>query len=79
MRETVDPKRITMRDAQSYCAVLLDDNNRKPLCRLMFNNSNRLRLAVFNKDKEVEVFDLSCVDDIFKYAEQLKATVLMYP
>ncbi|WP_300711043.1 type I restriction endonuclease [Limnohabitans sp.] len=79
LRETVDPKRITMRDAQSYCAVLLDDNNRKPLCRLMFNNSNRLRLAVFNKDKEVEVFDLSCVDDIFKYAEQLKATVLMYP
>lgn len=25
------PKRIVMRDAQTYCAILLDDNNRGPL------------------------------------------------
>lgn len=27
--QKVDPKRIIIRDAKSYCAVLLDDNNRK--------------------------------------------------
>ncbi len=37
LRSLVDPKRIVMRDAQSYCAILLDDNNRKPICRLRFN------------------------------------------
>jgi hypothetical protein len=78
LREVVDPKRITIRDAQSYCAVLLDDNNRKPLCRLFFNNPNRMRLAVFTKEKEIQTFDLNCVDDIFNFADQLKATLLTY-
>jgi hypothetical protein len=33
----VDPKRIILRDAKSYCAVLLDDNNRKTIARMWFN------------------------------------------
>ncbi|WP_292054652.1 MULTISPECIES: hypothetical protein [unclassified Brevundimonas] len=33
----IDPKRVVMRDAKSYCAVLIDDNNRKTLARLHFN------------------------------------------
>jgi hypothetical protein len=37
LRKSVDVTRIIMRDAQSYCAILLDDNNRKPLCRFYFN------------------------------------------
>ena len=27
--EVVDPERVFMRDSQSYCAILLDDNNRR--------------------------------------------------
>jgi predicted type IV restriction endonuclease len=41
LREQVNPKRIVMRDAQSYCAILLDDNNRKAICRLRFNNASK--------------------------------------
>ncbi|ARC89914.1 hypothetical protein B5V46_15530 [Rhodovulum sp. MB263] len=26
-------ERITIRDAKSYCAILMDDNNRRPICR----------------------------------------------
>ena len=37
LREFVDSKRIFMRDTKSYCGILLDDNNRKPVCRLHFN------------------------------------------
>src|SRR3546814_6517260 len=37
LREDVDVRRIVMRDAKTYCAVLLDDNNRKPIARLHFN------------------------------------------
>jgi hypothetical protein len=78
LRGIVSAKRITLRDAQTYCAVLLDDNNRKPLCRLRFNNTAKLRLRVFNAQKEEEQVALESVDDIFNYADQLRATVALY-
>jgi hypothetical protein len=78
LRDVVSPKRIFIRDAQSYCAVLLDDNNRKPICRLRFNNPQRLRLGLFNASKEEEVVNIDTVDDVFQHAELLKATVAAY-
>jgi len=78
LRGLVNPKRIVMRDAQSYCAILLDDNNRKPLCRLRFNNTQKLRLGVFNEKKEEEQIALESVDDIFELGEQMKATLSSY-
>jgi predicted type IV restriction endonuclease len=76
LREVVPPKRIFMRDAQSYCAVLLDDNNRKPIARLRFNNTQRLKLGLFGPSKDEEVVDISCVDDIFNFSDRLKSTVV---
>jgi hypothetical protein len=64
-----------MRDAQSYCAILLDDNNRKPICRLRFNNMQKLRLGIFNDKREEEVVDIEVVEDIFDHADQIKAAV----
>lgn len=75
LREVVPPKRVFMRDAQSYCAILLDDNNRKPIARLRFNNVQKMRLGLFNGNKEEEVFDISCVDDVFTFSDRLKAAV----
>ena len=37
IRETVDPGRIYIRDTKSYCGLLLDDSNRKTICRLHLN------------------------------------------
>lgn len=76
LREVVPPKRIFMRDAQSYCAVLLDDNNRKPIARLRFNNTQRLKLGLFGPNKEEEVVDISCVDDIFNFSDRLKSSAI---
>lgn len=45
--KVVDPHRIVMRDAKSYCAVLLDDNNRKPIARLHFNSPTSRHLGTF--------------------------------
>ena len=78
LREVIPPKRVVSRDAQSYCAILLDDNNRKPICRLRFNNIQKLCLGLFNEKKEEELFPLNSVDDIFSFAERLKTTVLSY-
>ena len=78
LRSLVSPNRIFMRDAQSYCAILLDDNNRKPLCRLRFNNTQKLSIGIFNDKKEETLFALECVDDIYNYSEQLKNTLNSY-
>lgn len=75
VRSLVATKRVVMRDAQSYCAILLDDNNRKPICRLRFNNKQKLRLGLFNAQKEEEQVALESVDDIYNFAEQLRATI----
>ena len=56
----IDPARIAMRDARSYCALLIDDNNRKTLCRLFLENSRKkIELPKINKTIEIkDLFDL---------------------
>lgn len=78
VRNLVATKRVVMRDAQSYCAILLDDNNRKPICRLRFNNTQKLKLGFFNEQKEEEQVPLESVDDLYNYAEQIRVTVASY-
>ena len=56
----------------------LDDNNRKPVCRLRFNNTEKLAVGLFNQKKEEEKFPIASLDDLYTPAEQLKATVLMH-
>lgn len=77
LREIIDPRRVIMRDAKSYCAILFDDNNRKPICRLRFNNVSRLTLGLFD-EKEEKIVSLSDLADIYKYADQLKITASSY-
>lgn len=78
LRGLVSPRRIVMRDAQTYCAILLDDNNRKPICRLRFNNPQKLVLGLFNEKKEEERFPLESVDDVHNFSDQLKVILESY-
>jgi len=48
----VSPKRVVMRDAKSYCAVLLDDNNRKTIARMHFNGITSKYLGTFSGKEE---------------------------
>jgi hypothetical protein len=77
LRQTIESKRIVLRDAQSYASVLLDDNNRKPICRLRFNGSTKY-IGIFDANKNEEKFVVQAPDDIFMYAERLKEMVLFY-
>lgn len=51
----VDPARIVMRDAKSYCAILLDDNNRKSIVRMHFNSPTVKYLGTFCGKDETKV------------------------
>jgi hypothetical protein len=73
----VDPERIFMRDAKSYCAILLDDNNRKPVCRLYFNSPTSRHLATFDTGAEVKN-KVTGLYDIGTYRDQIVSTVSNY-
>ena len=51
LRSTLPAERITYRDAQTYFAIFCDDNNRKPICRLYFNNPQNKSIRIFQNDK----------------------------
>ena len=80
LREQVSVKRIVLRDVQSYCGILLDDNNRKPICRLHFNAGQKY-LGLFDGQKEPgkeERIAITHIDDLYRYADRLKQTVGRY-
>lgn len=77
LRDTVASTRIVIRDTKSYCGILLDDNNRKPICRLYFNRDKKY-IGLFDSNKNETRHVVDHLDDIFRFSEQLKATVAGY-
>lgn len=77
VREVVDVKRVSMRDAQSYCTILIDDSNRKIVCRLRFGVTKK-QIGILTAEKKEELFPLETVDDVYQYADQLKAIAAYY-
>ncbi|WP_410507387.1 type I restriction endonuclease [Methanosarcina hadiensis] len=77
LRESLDLKRVAIRDKKSYCGVLLDDNNRKPICRMYFNTRQKY-LGLFAGDKDEEKVPIDDLNRIYDYADKLKNTVYNY-
>jgi len=76
--EVTDPSRVAIRDAKSYCAILLDDNNRKPICRFFFHSKQKY-ITVFDLEKpEGEKIFITDLNDLFKLQERFKKTVAKY-
>jgi len=78
LRSVVDVSRIHYRDGQRYFAILLDDNNRKPICRMYFNAKSVKYIALINKDKEEARYPIESLDDIYKFTDELRETVSFY-
>jgi len=77
LRTKIDSKRIIGRDTKTYYGILLDDNNRKPLCRLWFNGHKKY-LGIFDHDKNDSRHELQDLDSIFNYREDLLKSVDFY-
>lgn len=77
VRSVVDAKRIIQRDTQSYFGILLDDNNRKPICRLHFNRMQKY-IGIFDQEKTETRHPISSLDEIYDFADQLKMTTGFY-
>lgn len=70
-------ERVVPRDTKSYFGVLLDDNNRKPICRLHFNR-NQKYLGLFDEEKNEERIPIEKISDIYLHGERIRGTVRQY-
>lgn len=77
LRKTVNAERIVHRDAQSYFSINLDDNNRKPICKLNLNGYKKY-LSTFSKTKGEVRHELQDLNSIYDYADELIETVNLY-
>lgn len=74
----VKPQRVMHRDSKSYFAVLLDDNNRKPVARLHFNGKKQKYLGIFDADKVETRHPIDSLDEIYLFADSIRDTVKSY-
>jgi hypothetical protein len=56
---------------------LLDDNNRKTLCRLYLNSSKK-HLITFDEQKKEVKNELVNLDDIFNFSELILSSLEVY-
>ena len=77
LRQKINATRVTYRDAQSYFAILLDDNNRKTICRLYLSGAKKFFVTLDQLKKEVKN-EINSLDDIFKHSETLFKIVDTY-
>ena len=85
LSEIIDSDRVAIRDRQSYCAILLDDNQNYTICRLYFNDLDNLVIALFdsfektsNGSRVEEKIAISKVSEIYGFREKLLKTVRVY-
>lgn len=76
----VAPERVHYRDSKSYFAILLDDNNRKPIIRLNLNGKSVKFVTTFEHGKDAGVRrDIASVVDIYKVAtDHIRQTIRNY-
>lgn len=77
LREIIAPERIFMRDTKSYCGVLLDDNNRKPLCRMHFNATQKY-IGTFDAEKNETRHPIETLDGIYALSEEIRRGAEIY-
>lgn len=70
LRQVVDSNRVAYRDTASYFGILLDDNNRKWICRVCLDGAKK-HIIVSDENKNGVRYDIDGVDDIYKYADEI--------
>lgn len=74
--EFIDSSKITLRDAQTYCAILYNDNNRNPIVRLYYKKT-KLSIGIFNKGIETKI-DISKISDLYLHKKILIEAISQY-
>lgn len=77
IRTIIPAERVTYRDTKSYFGILIDDNNRRPVCRLHLNRS-QMYIGLFDQNKKETRHPISRLDEIYNFSETLSETASSY-
>ena len=77
LHDSIEPHRVTFRDARSYASVFMDNNNRKPICRFHFNGRAK-HIGTFDQYKRETKHLIQDTSDLFELAPLLKSTAQRY-
>lgn len=75
--QRVAPDRVVHRDTKSYMGILLDNTNRRPICRLWFNGSQKY-LGVLDAQKNETRIPINDLTEIYTHADKLLQTIHSY-
>ncbi|HNW49427.1 MAG TPA: type I restriction enzyme HsdR N-terminal domain-containing protein, partial [Prolixibacteraceae bacterium] len=78
LRTKIEASRIFNRDSINYLSIILDDNNKKPICRLWLNSQKKKYLGTFDFEKKETKHEISSLDDIYNFSTELLAMVDFY-
>lgn len=78
LRKFVPAERVTYRDAQSYFAVFMDNNNRRTICRLYLDSEKNKAIVFLDENKKEVCHKIVAIDEIYQYEEDLKVAALKY-
>lgn len=77
LRRVIPKERIAYRDTQSYFGILLDNNNRKPICRLHLDSGTKY-ISLFDKNKTENKEKITSIDDIYLFEKELLNIITHY-
>ncbi len=77
LHDIVEPQRVTLRDSKRASFVILDNTQRRPVCRFWFGRKQKY-LGVFDENKKETRLPIDNVDEIFAHADALRATAARY-
>ena len=78
LRGTIPAERITYRDAQTYFAIFIDNNNRKTVCRLYLDSPTNKRIVFLDESKKELYNKIKSIDEIYNHADTLIETATKY-
>ena len=67
--------RIVIRDRKSYCSVIVDDNQQKPVARMYFNTLNDLQLRFYEGQAWGPFVKLGALESIHDYSDAFREAV----
>lgn len=66
LRNNFDINRLFLKDNKTYCAIILDNNNRKYLIRLHFNGTQKY-FSIYDKDHREQRYNIESLNSIYNY------------
>lgn len=78
LRSKIPVNRLDYRDAKTYFTVIMDNNNRKLICRFYLNSQTNKSIAFIDDDKKEVRHKIDTIDDIYLFADTIRDIAIKY-